>query len=178
MYRSIVLIALLTAGCQLASSTDDDPLPFAVREGNVGGVRALLARGADPNKQFGVNSWPPLMHAVHKNQLGTAAALLDAGADVNGTDPQGTTALMMAAGYGNDDMVKLLLTRGADVRRANRKGETALDLAMLGVADIDKFTLFDCQHSTVALLVRSHPELSGTASSSAKTFARVKRCKA
>ena len=177
MYRSALFLALL-AGCRLASSPNDDPLTAAVREGNTAEVRALVARGADPNKQYGQNSWPPLIHAVHKNQLGTAAALLDSGADINGTDAQETTALMWAAGYGNDDMVKLLLTRGADVRRANRKGETALDFALLGISDIDKFTLFDCQHSTVALLVRSHPELSGTASSSAKNFARLKRCKA
>ncbi len=176
MYRSIFLIALLTAGCQLASSTDDDPLPFAVREGNVGEVRALLARGADPNRQFGVNSWPPLMHAVHKNQLETAAVLLEHGADVNKGGPEGMTPLMMAAGYGNDAMVALLLRHRADPHLKTRDGANVLDFALTGVSDIDKFTLFRCQDSTVSLLVRTQPSLRGTAETSSRNFARLKRC--
>ena len=57
----------------------------------------------------GLNDWPPLLHAVHKAQLGTAVALLDGGADVNRPSADGTTALMMAAGYGCGDFAKLLL---------------------------------------------------------------------
>ncbi|HEY3055589.1 MAG TPA: ankyrin repeat domain-containing protein [Thermoanaerobaculia bacterium] len=86
------------------------------------------------------------------------------------------TSLMMAAGYGNDDMVDLLLRHGADPRLQAKDGATALDFALTGVSDIDKFTLFRCQDSTVSMLVRRHPELRGTAMTSSRTFARVKRC--
>jgi ankyrin repeat protein len=82
----------------------------------------------------------------------------------------------MAAAYGNDDMVKLLLDRGADAGRMTPDGLTVLDFAIRGATDIDRFTLLDCQYSTVALLVRRHPELSGTARSSTRTVAFLKRC--
>ena len=40
--------------------------------------------------------------------------LLAAGADVNGTDPDGRTALMVAAGRNDQALVELLLEAGAD----------------------------------------------------------------
>ena len=88
-----------------------------VRNGDVAAVRRLLSRGADPNASAGLNDWPPLLHAVHKAQLGTAVALLDGGADVNRPSADGTTALMMAAGYGYGDFAKVLLARGAGRHR-------------------------------------------------------------
>ena len=176
MRTVIMLSALLAAGCQSRPGVGRDDLTFAVREGDVAQVRALLAKGADPNRPAGVNDWPPLMHAVHKNQLGTAEALLELGADVNKGGPEGMTPLMMAAGYGNDDMVELLLRHHADPYVKTTDGAGALDFALTGVSDIDKFTLFRCQDSTVELLVRDHPELRATTTASSRTFARVKRC--
>src|SRR5712691_8686627 len=174
MRIAIVLSALLVMSCYDAS--DDEPLTFAVRAGDVAKTRALLAGGADPNRPVGVNGWPPLVHAVHKNALGTAEVLLERGADINRGGPEGMTPLMMAAGYGNDDMVDLLLRHGADPHLRTKDGTTALDFALTGVSDIDKFTLFRCQDSTVSLLVRRHPDLHGTATTSSRTWARVKRC--
>lgn len=171
--RRLTLVALLTlfAAC---SSHDFDALTDAARAGQEAEVRALLARGADPNGPVGMNGWPPVIHAVHKNQLGTASALIDGGADVNRSDPDGMTALMMAAGYGNDDMVTLLLSRGADPKLADEKGRRALDYALTGVADIDRFTLFSCQDSTVALLSTITPAVKPLSAS--RTAARMKRC--
>ncbi|HEX7191738.1 MAG TPA: ankyrin repeat domain-containing protein, partial [Thermoanaerobaculia bacterium] len=120
----------------------------AVRDGNVTEVRQLLARGADPNAPEGVNDWTPLMHAVHKNQLGSVAALLDGHADPNRA-VNGGTPLMMAAGYGYTPIVRLLLARGADPHIRDLDGETAVDYAVAGMADLDRFTFFRCQDDTV-----------------------------
>lgn len=176
MRLAVLLSAILVMSCQLRQGVEDNDLTLAVRAGDVSRVQALLARGADPNRAVGVNEWPPLMHAVHKDQLGTAEALLGHGADVNQGSPDGMTPLMMAAGYGNDAMVTLLLRHRADPHLKTKDGANVLDFALTGVSDIDKFTLFRCQDSTVSLLVRAHPSLHGTAETSSRNFARLKRC--
>jgi len=172
--RTAILLSALLLSC--SNAVDDTDLTLAVRAGDVSRTRVLLARGANPNQPVGVNGWPPLLHAVHKNQLGTAEVLLERGAEIDRGGPDGMTPLMMAAGYGNDDMVDLLLRHGANPHLKTKDGATALDFALTGVSDIDKFTLFHCQDSTVSMLVRRHPELHGTASTTSKTFARLKRC--
>ena len=167
---SLLFIVPLTA-CQ-AIQPEDSPLAGFVRNGDVPAVRRILSRGADPNAPAGLNDWPPLLHAVHKAQLGTAVALLDGGADVNRPSADGTTALMMAAGYGYGDFVKLLLARGADPSMRDRHGETALDFAITGVADIDRFTLFACQNETAALFANRGLQ----PRSASLRWARLKRC--
>ncbi len=148
--RYVPLIALMAlAAC---SSHDSDALAEAVRAGRTAEMKDLIARGENPNRASGVNDWPLIMHAVHKNQMQSVATLLDLGAGVNGADTNGETALMMAAGYGDDEMVRLLLRRGADPELADRRGRRAVDYARTGVADIDNFTLFSNQESTVKIL--------------------------
>ena len=148
-------LAVLLTGCFVQNV--DSPLTTAARGGDVGAVRALVARGADVNAQSGGNGLPPLLHALHKNKLGTAAALISAGADIDRAGAGGMTPLMMAAAYDNKEMVALLLTRGANPRVTEPSGNTALDLAITGVADIDRFTWFRCNQSTAAMLARVSP---------------------
>ena len=176
MRAAIIISVLLILSCQSRQGVERDDLVWAVRNGNAAQVRTLLTQGEDPNRPVGVNDWPPLMHAVHKNQLETAAVLLEHGADINRGGPEGMTPLMMAAGYGNDDMVKLLLQHRADVHVKTKDGANALDFALTGVSDVDKFTLFRCQDSTVALLLGAHPELRATTERSSRALARLKRC--
>jgi len=66
---------------------------------------------------------------------------------------------MMAAGYGQSDIVRTLLGRGADPAHRNRIGQTALEMAITGVADIDAWTLGKCQTTTVRTLLDADPEL-------------------
>jgi ankyrin repeat protein len=47
------------------------------------------------------------------------ALLLDRGAPIEALSPNRTTPLMMAAGYGAEANVDLLLARGADPKRRN-----------------------------------------------------------
>ena len=163
-------------------ATGYTPLIAASRAGNVAMIRLLTSRGADPNLRDGaVNSWTPLLHAIHKAQPAATSALLDAGANPNGTDTYGTTPLMMAAGYGYTDIVKILLGRGANPRLATKDGVTAIDLARSGVPDIDRFTVFDCQDETVKALLAADPKLSDHTANlpaPARMIMRTKRCRA
>jgi hypothetical protein len=170
MRYGLAMILLLIACNQRPAA--ETSLIAAARAGDAAMVARLAKEGANPNQRGGVNDWPALMHAVHKHQLASAAALLDAGADPNAGNPRGYTPLMMAAGYGHTDMVRLLLSRGATPRIADAAGANALDYARDGVNDIDGFTLFRCQDDTVRALLAADPSLPQGKS----WWARVKRC--
>lgn len=145
----------------------------AVRNGDVPAVRAMLARGADPNSGEGINDWTPLLHAVHKNQLGSVEALLDGHADPNRA-VNGGTPLMWAAGYGYTPIVRLLLARGADPRLRDLDGETAVDYAVAGMIDIDRFTFFSCQDDTVRALIAANAPRTVTQRS--RRWGKLKGC--
>lgn len=55
--------------------------------------------------------------------------LVNHGANIEATNPQGNTALMLAAGT-STTIVKYLIGRGANVKHKNREGKTALHLAV------------------------------------------------
>lgn len=57
--------------------------------------------------------------------------LLEAGASPNVGDNNNNTALHYAAGYGQADIVKLLLDHKADVSAKNEEGKTAKEVAEL-----------------------------------------------
>jgi ankyrin repeat protein len=110
----------------------------AVRHQLTDVVRALLTRGADPNRGDHIlanavlgrnteipglllahgadpNIGNPLQCAVEEGKMSVAAELIRNGADVNYNDYVGVgTALLTAAENDNREMVKLLLKHGAD----------------------------------------------------------------
>src|ERR1043165_8812923 len=147
MRHALIALLLFIAGG--AHFSNEPSLILAARSGDAATVTRMLKAGADPNMRAGVNDWPALMHAVHKNQLAIAAALLDAGADPNRGYPHDYTPLMMAAAYGQADMVRLLVSRGADTRVVNWEGARAIDLAYEGVFDVDAFTFFRSEERRV-----------------------------
>ncbi len=170
--------ALLTAlllGCGIRPYPEFTPLANAARGGDVAAVRNLIRQGADPNEPTGGNNWTPLLHAIHTAQIKSVEALIDGGADVNRVAGDGFTPLMMAAGYGYTDIVELLLRRGANPHVAGAGGVRPLDLAVAGVADIDRFTLFRCQEDTIQALRNADPSIS--VSPRALMWARAKRCR-
>ena len=55
---------------------------------------------------------------------------------MNARSDNGTTPLMMAARYGNGDLVPMLLKAGAEPRAANEQELTAADFAARGGRDV------------------------------------------
>jgi len=99
------------------------------------------------------------MHAIHKDQKAAVLALLDGGADVNARGDGGSNPLLMAAGYGYADIVGILLDHKADAHVQMNNGDNALNMAILGVSDIDRFTMGDCQNDALRVLVERVPDL-------------------
>jgi hypothetical protein len=111
------------------------------------------------------------MHAIHKNQAGAVHTLLEGGANPNARAGKNVTPLIMAAGYGYVDIVQDLLAYGADPKLKDQDGFTALDAAVSGTPDIDRFTVGKCQGATVRVILDKAPGLrsqDGTAARIAK----------
>ena len=141
-----------------------NPVPVGLLDA-VDAVRALLEHGADPNARlkkpilqrqhtFGDGTLgagaTPLMRAAKSGDIELVRMLLEAGADPKVTLPNGTTALMLAAGLGwrngsplapsydqgSDaeavETLELLLSLGLDLGATNEAGDTALHAAVAG----------------------------------------------
>jgi hypothetical protein len=137
------------------------PLGAAARRGDLELMRELLEAGADPNDAGGASlEWPPLLHAVHTLQLEAARLLLDYGANPDGAGPNGYTALMMAAGARDPDLVALLIDYGADAYHVGPFGITALSEAITGgPAELDRPIIGGCHPDTVRVLLNRAPDL-------------------
>lgn len=123
--------ALLSArklNVEIRNAKDESPLMLAAIKGYLEAVRALVARDADVNK----TGWTPLHYAAsgtQPQQVDVIALLLEHHAYIDAASPNGTTPLMMAAQYGTDASVQLLLNEGADAALKNQLGLTAVDFA-------------------------------------------------
>lgn len=109
----------------------ETPLMLALLKGNFPVAQRLFTRDADINKP----DWTPLHYAathIGPNAVAQVQWLLDNHAYIDAESPNGTTPLMMAAQYGSEDVVKLLLDEGADPSIGNRLGLKALDFAIRG----------------------------------------------
>ena len=90
-------------------------------------VLLLLATASqDPEELVSLS---PILSAARAGDGAEVGALLAAGADVNGTDPEGRTALMVAAGRNDQELVELLLDAGADAGQRDIEGVSALTIA-------------------------------------------------
>jgi ankyrin repeat protein len=96
-------------------------------------IKLLLEGKADPNFQAGDGRTALSAAAASTDQgqgLDTASLLLDRGAKVDVANAKGETPLMLAAGNGNEKMVKLLLKKDANVQLTSGAGETAMNFAL------------------------------------------------
>jgi ankyrin repeat protein len=103
----------------------ESALMIAALKGELNGAQLLLERGAKVNQP----GWSPLHYAATGREPKLVQLLLDRGAEIDAASPNGSTPLMMAAQYGSEDSVKLLLARGADAKRRNQLDLSVIDFA-------------------------------------------------
>jgi hypothetical protein len=121
------LIKEPTLDVNALNEADESALMIAALKGQVDWSQRLIERGAQVNKP----GWAPLHYAATGPEPAVVKLLLDHGAAVDAESPNRSTPLMMAAQYGNEASVDLLLARGADARRRNDRGLDAADFARL-----------------------------------------------
>lgn len=110
-----------------ANAVGETPLMMAALRGHVDAMTALVARGAQVNR----SGWAPLHYAASGPSAAAVQWLLDRGAEVNARAPNGNTPLMLAARYGSEDSVALLLKKGADRNLRNDRQYDAAGFARL-----------------------------------------------
>jgi ankyrin repeat protein len=137
------------------SQLGETALMWAASENQAEVVTLLASRGADinarsstiqfPKDRFGLEgvltilphgNWTPLMYAARDGGVDAARALAKADAEVNATDPDGTTALILAIMNAHYDTANAILEAGADPNITDKAGMAALyaavDMSSLG----------------------------------------------
>lgn len=113
---------------EVRNRQEESPLMMAALKGQLTLVKRLIERKAEVNKP----GWTPLHYAATNAEpvsVEITRLLLEHHAYINAHSPNRTTPLMMAAHYGNPDVVQLLLEEGADASMKNEKGLSAMDFA-------------------------------------------------
>jgi uncharacterized protein len=111
-----------------ANAAGETALMMAALRGETEWAARLLERGAALQRE----GWTPLHYAASGPGTAVVALLLDRGAQIEAPSPNRSTALMMAARYGPETTVDLLLARGASLQARNDAGLNAADFARLG----------------------------------------------
>ncbi len=118
---------LLAHGAKLHGSE----IAEAALRGN-GGIalemaEVLFKSGADPNARF--NDCPAIQLAIAKRDHAFVQRLLSQpGIQLNGLDPDGNSALIIAAEHGSVEIMEMLLQAGANLHMKNESGETAITI--------------------------------------------------
>ena len=120
-----VLAASPVLKVDIVNSAGETALMMAALRGQLEWSKKLIALGATVQR----DGWTPLHYAATGPAVEVVALMLDRGADIDARAPNGNTPLMMAARYGSEDSVKLLVARGADKRVLNDRNQSAADLA-------------------------------------------------
>jgi len=102
-------------------------LMLVALQGRLELAQRLIQQGASISQ----DGWNPLHYAATGPEPKIVALLLQRGAPIEARSPNGTTALMMAAGYGSEESVTLLLAQHADATTRNERGLNASDFARL-----------------------------------------------
>jgi len=120
-----VLIDWPKTEVETRTAQDESPLMIAALTGQYDLAVRLIDHGADVNKP----GWTPLHYAATQSRLNLIQLLLEHYAYIDAESPNGTTPLMMAARYGSDETVHLLLDEGADPTLRNKLKLSAIDFA-------------------------------------------------
>jgi len=113
----------------VAAATNPDPFK---NKDSLAIIKHLLSGPGNVDFQA-ANGWTALMAAAQQSNTGQgyerAALLISKGANLDMVNDKGETALMLAAGAGNQKLVKLLMEKGADAQKTNGAGETVMSYA-------------------------------------------------
>lgn len=120
-----VLLREPTTQADAANASQETPLMMAALRGRLDWCKRLVARGAGTDR----TGWTPLHYAATGPGADVVEWLLAQRARIDARSPNGTTPLMMAAGYGTESAADTLLKRGADATLRNDKGLSAADFA-------------------------------------------------
>jgi uncharacterized protein len=121
------LLALPKVDVNALNASGESPLMMAALRGNVPAAEALLARGARVHQ----DGWSPLHYAATGPEPKLVTLLIARGAQIESLSPNKTTPLMMAARYGDERNVDVLLAARANLKARNDKDLTAADFALL-----------------------------------------------
>jgi len=120
-----VLLSSPALKIDATNAVGETALMMAALNGRLDWAKKLLDRGAQVQKP----GWAPVHYAASGPSTELLALLLDRGANVNALAPNGSTPLMMAARFGTEDSVKLLVQRGADKKLLNDRNVSAAEMA-------------------------------------------------
>lgn len=118
-FEEIERILLTTAQAR------DMQMIIAARQGDIEGVRQLLAQGANIHAQD-ENGITALIAAAYRNDLAIIDLLIQAGADVNIQDNTKQSAYLIATSEGYLELLQRTLQAGADVHRTDSYNGTGL----------------------------------------------------
>jgi hypothetical protein len=121
------LLASPAVKIELANPAGETALMMAAMRGRLDWTRQLVAMGASVRR----DGWTPLHYAASGPNVEVVRFLLEQGADIDAIAPNGASPLMMAARYGAEASVRLLIARGADKRVRNSLNQSAVDYARI-----------------------------------------------
>lgn len=121
------LVAAPALDVNLLNPAGESALMLAAIKGQIEWCERLLQRGAKVNQP----GWSPLHYAASGPNPRIVELLLGRGAALDARSPNGSTPLMMAARYGSEESVRLLLERGADPTLRNERDLGAAEFARL-----------------------------------------------
>lgn len=107
------------------NAVGETPLMMAALKGQVDRMQRLIDRGAAIHH----DGWSPVHYAATGPSVEAVRLLLDKGAPIDARSANGSTPLMMAARYGDEKSVLLLVERGADMAARNGLELDAVDFA-------------------------------------------------
>jgi ankyrin repeat protein len=113
----------------------------ATHASNVAVIKLLLERGADAQAPGPAGVSGALMMSARANDTASCKLLIEKGAVAKAKDLRGFTALINAAGYGNTQLVKLLLDHGADVNAQSEPSLAKVKNGDLGIGSLTPLLL-------------------------------------
>jgi len=120
--------ALLAAGAD-ANAAEGAALQSAALNGNLATVQALLEGGAQPDWEADASRGSALFRAASEGHVDVVHLLIHWAGRVDARGLLQRTPLMVAAGSGKDDVVRLLIDANASVNEVDATGDTAMHFA-------------------------------------------------